>query len=104
MAPVFYLGNYSFLYKHPWHCSRYCSAWDTQLPLPALDLESLWFIFQILTAILLLRVGNTKSGGDIMHKKYTDRTNEWSKQQQILKEYIKKMSDKTTENTDKKHN
>lgn len=39
-----------------------------------------------------------------MHKKYTDRTNEWTKQQQILKEYIKKMSDKATENTDKKHN
>jgi hypothetical protein len=61
-------------------------------------------IFQILTAILLLRVGNTKLGGDIMPKKYTDRTSEWSKQQQILKEYIKKLSDKTTDNTDKKHN
>lgn len=39
-----------------------------------------------------------------MPKKYTDRTSEWSKQQQILKEYIKKLSDKTTDNTDKKHN
>jgi hypothetical protein len=38
-----------------------------------------------------------------MHKKYTDRTNEWSKQQQILKEYSKKLSTKDTDNADKKH-
>lgn len=38
-----------------------------------------------------------------VNRKYTDRTHEWSKQQQILKEYrIKKLSTKNTDDTDKK--
>ena len=39
-----------------------------------------------------------------MNRKHPDRTSEWSKQQQILKEFInKKSATKDTDNADKKH-
>ena len=103
MAPVFLFREPLRLHEHPRFKPALFTAWYAQAP-PSPSIPSRPLIFQILTAILLLRVGNTKLGGDVMPKKYTDRTSEWSKQQQILKEYIKKLSDKTTDNTDKKHN
>lgn len=52
---------------------------------------------------LIKNLGKTKLGGDIMGEKHPDRTDEWSKQQQALKNMKTTISSKKTKDDKKDH-